>query len=605
MLYDLSIEDEEHGIALNIFRPLADMPDVSSTDIVVLTSVKVQRWRADPLSLLTHTSTSILVYSAPKIPKPPMSAETALKPSRKRDRHKPTAPENLYVSHFYHKIDKYAFPDEEEFRARTERSLNVKNKFSLLKDVQDGNFYDLIAQVARDPGGTYDIVTLYVSDYTENPNFHPQVWDGAKELGAGDGDAFGYTSGTAPATKEWVGPYGKMSIQITCYEPHASFIRDTVSAGQWVLLRNVQIKYGRNFKHLEGFLREDRGSVNTRINIQILETDDPDTVDPRLKEAIRRYRDYTKKKKQQIRELKSAQAAGLKRKASRAGEREPTTTKERRKASRAAEREEKEKRIEQEMRARLNERITCESHDTLFVTVGQVLEPTCYDTTIDGQSTALVMPFNCAKYMTRARVVDFFPSALEDFACSYKQTDFEVLSDYESNTDLNSSEDDEEDTCTARRVWEWRFALQLEDPAPPTGTAKSKSGPQPRLWVLVDNHEAQNLTGLDATDLHRNPDTLNTLRERMTTLWGNLEELKARNAEARRQKEDAARKQAGKARRGPEKPPLDDSDAEEGAGEEAVSNLPFGCCIQQYGVYDKEKATWVRCYGLFGTKIRA
>ncbi|KAL2258545.1 hypothetical protein VTK26DRAFT_8111 [Humicola hyalothermophila] len=613
MLYDLSIEDEDNGIEFNIFRPAANMPDVGAADIIVLTNVKVQRYRGGPLSLIANRSSSILVYSAAKIPRPPASAQDALKPPRGPDKHVPTAQENLYVSHLYHKINKYSFPGEEEFKARTERSLNIRNKFSLLKDVQEGRFYDLIAQVAKDPGGQYDIMTLYVSDYTENPNFHDQTEDGLKELGAVDGDPFGYTTG-ATASKKWVGPYGKMSIQITCFEPHASFIRDQVSAGQWVSLRNVQIKYGRDYKYLEGFLREDRDLNRTRINVEILETDDPESVDPRLKEAIRRYRDYKKKEKQRIKDLQSARAAGQKRRASGPGD--TGSSKQRRKAIRAAERKEQEKgvgRVEAEIGASLNDQIIYERHNVPYSTIESILEPTRHQTTIDERSATLIMPFVCAKYLCRARVVDFYPPALEDFARGRKPSPLDVLSDNESDPDCFSSSASDGDTSSDNLTWEWRFALQLEDPAaPPSTTTRttSTSRPRPRLWAFVDDIAAQCLTGLNATDLRRDAETLDALRERMSILWGNLEECKAQSSSRKRKKEGTMRGQTSAQRVLKQRPP--DSSDEEGddGGTEAwaVSNQPFGCCIQQYGIYDKNKKDgpgWVRCFGLFGTKIRA
>ena len=609
-LYDLSIEDASAGISINIFRPEADMPHVTAADIVVLTNVKVQRYRADPLSLIANWSTSVRVYSTSKIPRPPKSAEMALVPATsKRDSHTPSAQEHFYVSYLYHKIDKDDIPDEESFTERAARSLNVKDKFSLLQDVQDGRFCDLIAQVAREPHALmYDMVTLYVSDYTENASFHPQIWEGLNESDSGGGDQYGYTSGSiGMPKKEWVGPYGKMSIQITCYEPHASIIRSEVSAGQWVALRNIQIKYGHDGRYLEGFLRGDRNSVSTRL--EILGTHDRETIDPRLKDAIRRFRDYSKKKKSQIEDIKSAHVAGQKRRASGSADEEKRSlnSKTRRMLNRAAQdQKEEEQRINKELRLSLNDQITCEVHSAPFSTIESILESVLYKTTVGGHNTALALPFVCAKYRVHARVVNFYPPALEDFACGRKQTDFDMLSD---NEDDGSSDDDDEEAPGTEHIWEWRFALQLEDPTPPSN--KKSPAPRQRVWVFVDNNEAQCLTGLDASDLRRDPNKLATLRQRMFILWGELEEHKAMAIERKREKDEAAKKDKGKGKqRQPrfEKPPLESSDVEDdgGDGEQTVSNKPFCCCIRQYGVFDKnneEGREWVRCYGMFGTKI--
>jgi hypothetical protein len=597
------------------------MPNVTLGDVLIITTAKVQKYHGPP-SLITNARTSIRVYVASKIPKPPKSARIALVAGPKRDSHAPTAAEEAYVSHIHHAIDKYRLPDEHEFQQRAAQSLNVKRKFSLLKDVKEGGFYDLVVQVARDPYAGVDCVTLYVSDYTENPHFHPQVWQGFIEAVSEGGDPYGYTSGSvALPKKDWVGPYGKMSIQLTCFEPHATYIRDEVRAGQWVALRNVQIKHGRDGQFLEGFMREERNVSNTRINVQILEAKDGD-VDADFKEAVRRWRDYDKKKKKQI---KAAQAAGLKRKASLPSEQEqrPLNTSERRKRRRAQQKEkeraapeqqeEEAELANQDLRLCLNDHITCETHNTPYSTIASILEHPVHESTVNNETTAIIMPFTCAKYRALARVVDFFPPALEDFSCSRKVTDLKelMLSDNEGDSSCPSSSDDE-DGPGAGNVWEWRFALQLEDPGPSIGIDKHNGTSPPRVWVFVDNSEAQCLTGLDATDLRQDARTLAQLRERMFTLWGNLEELKAQTAEKEKQGKQRKPGPGKKTNQGLEMPPLQSSPAADGdesrVEKNTVSNKPFACCIKQYGVFEKESGQvgkWVRCFGLFGTKICA
>jgi hypothetical protein len=618
-LCDLSTQDEDYGVPLSIFRPEADMPQVDLGDVLVITTAKVQKYHGPP-SLITNVRTSIRVYAASKIPRPPKSVRIALASGPKRDSHAPTTAEEAYVSHIHHAIDKYSLPDEHQFQQKAAQSLNVKRKFSLLKDVKEGGFYDLVVQVAKDPYAGPDLVTLYVSDYTENPHFHPQIWQGFTDMAPEGGDPYGYTSGSAnQPTKDWVGPYGKMSIQLSCFEPHGTYILDEVRAGQWVSLRNVQIKYGRDGQFLEGFMRGERNVDNTRINVQTLEADDGD-VDPDFKEAVRRWRDYDKKKKKQI---KAAQAAGLKRKASLPSEQEqrPLNTSERRKRRRAQQKEKEKAAPEQkeeaelanqDLRLCLNSHITCETHNTPYSTIASILEHPVHESTVNDETTAITMPFTCAKYRAQVRVVDFFPSALEDFACR-KVADLKemVLSDHEDDSSCPSSSDDE-DGPGAGHVWEWRFALQLEDPAPPTNTHNDAASPRPRVWVFVDNSEAQCLTGLDATDLRRDPRTLAQLRERMFNLWGNLEEHKARAAEKETQSKQRKPGPGEKANQRLRMPPLQSSPAEDGGEsrveQDPVSNKPFACCIKQYGVYEKESGKagkWVRCFGLFGTKICA
>ncbi|EAQ90747.1 hypothetical protein CHGG_02682 [Chaetomium globosum CBS 148.51] len=517
-LYDLSIEDENNGLEFVIFRPEACMPQVDVGDVVLVTAAKVQKYQSNPFSLITNHATSIRVYKASKIPKHPQSAKIALEPASKRDGHVPSPEETAYVSHIHHKIDKCFLPEETKFQARAAQSLNTRRKFGLLEDVEAGKFYDLIVHVAREPYAGFDLATLYVSDYTENTHFHPKAWEGLSELASGV-DPYGYTTGGANIPREdWIGPYGKKSLQVTCFEPHASYIRDEVKAGQWVSLRNVQIKYGRDGQFLEGFMRG-----NPTINVYVLDTGDPDTIDPNLKGGAppmpRLPQDEeTADQGGQIRPNSGTEAKGL--------------------------------------------------------------------------------PLR--QFKASARVVDFFPASLEDFAYGRRQTEYDVLSDNEEDSEGPSSSDDEE-TSRSQRVWEWRFALQLEDPTP-SDHAKG-APPPPRLWVLVDNLEAQCLTGLDAADLRQDTDTLNKLRKRMFTLWGNLEELKTQAA-GRKQMEQETEdgnhhrfRGAGKSQPRLPKPPLQSSHPEiEGEGDgKAVSNIPFTCCIKQYGVYEgkEREGRWI------------
>ncbi|KAK3403231.1 hypothetical protein B0T20DRAFT_400389 [Sordaria brevicollis] len=663
-LSDLSIEDEPAGVELVIFRPEARMPEVGAGDVIVVLSAKVQRFKSNPKSLITSKGTTICVYKAAKIPLYPASAQAALLPPKQGESHKQLKEEiHQYVSYCYHVIDKYDIPDEAEYQQRVTVSLNVKDKFSLLKDVTDGKFYDLIGQVAKDPyTDETGRVTLYLSDYTENDLFFHYTWEGVRDLAsAKPTDAYpendSYNSGSQNH-HPWVGPYGKRTIQISCYDAHADFIREAgVGAGTWLSLRNVQIKFGRNGAHLEGFLREERNASARKVNVEILDIVAPhpsisnERVDPRLKEAVRRWRDYSQEKKTQIKAVKAAQEAGAKRKASIASddvlENQPPskklTAKERRKLRRAG--LEKKAAEEQEKAALgLNELVTCEAHQKPVSTLASILEPVMYETLVDNQPVKIPLPFTNAKYNARVRVVDFYPRKLEDFAYGRKRTEFDILSD---NDDSGEEEDESDndnpgstmDTTAAssydeendNRTWEWRFALLLEDASTPRSSSPAtgaKAKPGARLWAMVNNTEAQCLTGLDAVNLRRDPHTLATLKERMFTLWGNLEELKAAKARAAaaKKKERAERDGAMKLNKGKRipldklKPPLEDSDNEEQhhdeVKEEETSNKPFSCCLKQYGVRVgseedhglpktdmNARGGWVRVFGLFGTKI--
>lgn len=95
------------------------------------------------------------------------------------------------------------------------------------------------------------------------------------------------------------------------------------------------------------------------------------------------------------------------------------------------------------------------------------------------------------------RVVDFAPWRLQDFAKWRKKTDYDALSDYSGN-DLDSEDDSNTGTLDLYRgekLWEWRFALQLEEVNP-----EQPDKEPARLWAMVDNIEGQHLTNLNACE---------------------------------------------------------------------------------------------------------
>ena len=87
---------------------------------------------------------------------------------------------------------------------------------------------------------------------------------------------------------------------------------------------------------------------------------------------------------------------------------------------------------------------------------------------------------------------------MEDFAVWRKVQECEILSDDGQGSESDSDEAMEGtlNMYAGRKIWEWRFALQVEDASQP---ASKKAKPE-RMWVVVDNFEAQALLGLDAIE---------------------------------------------------------------------------------------------------------
>ncbi|RXG42744.1 hypothetical protein VDGE_08326 [Verticillium dahliae] len=555
------------------------MPRVGAGDVIIMQSAKLQRYKGD-LSLVTHHRTCLHVYQASLIPQYPQSANSALKPDPKNPTSKPLLHAEAFVSWLYHSINKSSVPSEAQFRERAEQSLNLKDKFSRLEHVREGKFYDLVVQVVREPYDLVDKATVWITDYTENETFFPMT------AGCEESDPYNYTpakttNASQSSTSAFQGPYGKRCA--------------------YVRLKNIQIKYGHNGQYLEGFLRQDREASLFKVQIEVLETTDAENTDVHLKELIRRKRDYFKGRKKDIK-LASAGATGSqKRSVAEESGGQKMNARKRRALQRAA--------ISSNVSpdgdnaqgpvADLNGYVRCANEDQPASNIKSLIKRVHYSMTSHGTAMDIQLPFTCLKYRVNARVIDFHPPRLLDFA----------YMDEEDNGGLNSSE----------VVWEWRFALSLQEASAP---GQQKDGTPETVWVFVDNGEAEHLTGLTACDLRKHPDTLSQLRERLFTLWGNLEELKSKQTAKPKAKKPPPKPNNG--------PPPDSSDeeavkkrreADTTAGDAhgspnpglAPQNRPFSCCVRQYGVRvpeeDPQKANagegkrWERAYGLFGTKV--
>ena len=501
-IYDKSTEETGNLLAVNIFRPREQMPEPFAGDVFVAFSIKVQCYSGE-ISLISNRTTSIHIYSKDEIPRPPDSAQKAMKPIEGQKGKMPGESENLYVSWFYHSTDKTTLPSMDEYQEQVQKSANVRDKFSLLRDARDAGFYDIIVQVTQDPYDSVDRLTLWVTDYTENDRFFHHKLDPSGLDHGVDGDPYGYTTKHRVTTaKSWPGPFGKRSLQVTCYDPHATFIRAVagVKGGDWIKLRNVQVKYGRNGNNLEGFLREDQRYPD-HIGVEVLDTNhqNDDTVDRlRLKDAVRRHRDYDNAAKKQLKELAASRRGnGAKRK--------PEATlnsKQRRKLRRFQ--QDKVEREQVESKAKmlgLNDLIKCESENQDPFPLSQILEGTEIKLRCgrDEEARSTLLPFDNVKFRANVRVVDFCPRKLEDFATWRRQSEFDLLSDNGMSSGPESDTDSNEGTLdrfAGQKVWEWRFALELEEVDP----KRNKNEKAPRIWALVNNTEAQQLTKLDAVE---------------------------------------------------------------------------------------------------------
>ncbi|KAK0392408.1 hypothetical protein NLU13_1903 [Sarocladium strictum] len=619
-IYDLSMQyDAELKLLYSVFHKNQQMlSGIQCGDVIVLLHAKVQSY-GSCLSLLHNFQTSVFLFAADKMPSLPGDPTPALRSTLLTPRRPLSGAHLKYVPAFFHTVDKERLPTEEEFNAIKVQSTAVKEKFTELKDVRDMLFCDIKVNIVKEPYDSGDKITLWVSDFTENQNFFNHSFDplASTESIGQDGDVFGYldkyTPGTVCSASSWTGPYGQRSLQVTCWGYHADAIRSQkLGVGAWVHIKNVQIKFGHNGGNLEGFLREDH-NARERVRIHPLDPrGNAQGLDPHLKEALRRKRNYEKAKKNDLKAVAEAALAGQKRRASVAmgldgqdtAKRKPNRKQKRAELAKA--RKQQEAAEVQSLggddcthAANLNPAVKYENHDVPTSSVEQITADKWLELEIDGEQVNARAPFVNTSYRGNFRVVDFKPDRLEKFSWPVKGNDeFAALSDNEESGSESSGEDSGPDDEEGRS-YEWRFALKLEDAEGPEQERKS-------FWALVDNKSAQYLTNLDASDLTRDASARERLRETMFLLWGNLEEQKR----AKLEKQDAA---AARARDG--LPPQSSPDAPEDTAVQplAISNRPFGCCISEYGVQveeaDDSKADaglgyrWRRIFRLERTRI--
>jgi len=621
--FDKSTEHEGGAtVTINVFQKKEYMPEINAGDVIIIYSTKIQDWGGP--SLLSNHGTAAFIYAASRIPKPPANAEPAMSPAfaGKNARLKPADTEHAYVSWLYHNVERWLIPAPDEFRVQVERAMVSTDKFKLFKDLKDHMFCNAIVQVIMKPWVEGDRATLWVTDYTSNEAFKRFTHEARPDSDPSDGDPYGYIK---TSQQDWPGPYGQRAMQVSAWGYHATAIGANVRQKSWLMLRNLQIKFGSNGLYLEGFLREERNSFDRKLGVEVLETNE--AADSRLREALQRGLHCEKMKRKQSREQgidTASQPVTSQKKHSHEQPQGESRKQKRQKMYAKVQQQEAEKqaaekkRLEEEKEGqakqqqaeasmRLNKSVKCQSIDRPATSLATLLKPLTRNMGVEGEQILVTLPFVNSKHRVIVRVVDFVPKNLQDFAHWRQMSEFDILSDYsgiDSDSDVDMNTGDLE-AYRGEKKWEWRFALQLEEVNLDSGENESS-----RLWAVVDNIEGQQLTNLNACDLRANEEQFSQLKEQMFRLWGNLEEIKSVKAQ-----NNIARRRRINAGKPPDSSPAraHSGDDETKTGSPKLSNTPFSCCIRQYGVTVEEndptkadagpERRWQRLFGIFGTRI--
>ncbi|KAL8999833.1 MAG: hypothetical protein Q9169_001373 [Polycauliona sp. 2 TL-2023] len=606
----------DEGFLIRYFKPSeAELPQVANGDVVILQRIKISQWSGMLVGISTW-STLWTVCPATSIPAavptgrihlqcnpgkgagPPTEEQlrSAIELCNSRDRTTSnTGPPNIDTPSMN---STQTAATDASIASVPSSIVGRRDKFTLLKDISANMFCDLVGQVVKTYPGN-GVAELYITDYTSNNLLFNYGW------GHDDDDQ-------DSIRPKWPGPLGKHTLAVSLFPPHSYYATSNVEESQYVFLRNTRIKYCQDSR-LEGCLHTDKRYPD-RVDITIIK----DKNDTRIKDLLRRKLEYGKRFSDQ-KDAFISMSEGQKRKQTE----EPKLSKNQLKKQRKRAKQEEEARKKQQPTAsNSDEEVDKENSDPYQIVItpniknknhqlGQHSTPTMSPppkklhtksttlneniracnpeiptrsltsvlsreelTTPEGLTT--ILPFHNVKSRAAVRVVDFYPRNIADFAVRKKAaSEYDVLSDYEGDSDSSSDEDveklppdtDDEDNVKKddrdaqsdanddgdeeKSEWEWRFALILEDASAPS----NPKTPNERMTLYVGGADAEFLLKIDACNLRRKSLRLAALGEKLFLLWGDLEEKMNAAIEGR----------AGEVARG-------------------VRSMPFVCCIKEYGV---------------------
>ncbi|KAL4912276.1 hypothetical protein BDW62DRAFT_26097 [Aspergillus aurantiobrunneus] len=512
------------GLKVRYFKEMETMlPPVREGDVVLLRGLYVKVIESAPQGVASQArDIPWAIFRPDRDPTSPLSALTGPLPFEPTYQEKTCASSLLEATPTSLHSAAVFKPDFAQISASGSTST-TQQKFSLLKDIAGRQFVDLIGEICKIHHNDSEKATLYLTDYTENDDLFCYASDNDDGPSYGrEGDEYGYIK---PTKKRWNGPSGRMTIQITLWEPHASSLRSMFSETEIVRLKNVRMKKSRvEGGPLEGVIHTNRDNQYT-ANVFPVDLGN----DPRVQQLLLRKEEYWK-----------AHPKSQKRKSDE--DAEPSSKKSNTKKKKVKTKQQKESgqtTLGINKRSVVNENIKPRVPASV---PSQPLEDIISNPSHNNPSPSGIeyrLPFQNLCYLTTVRVVDFYPPLLEDFA---------VLQEHAS-----LAYNEQRDPATSRTIskWEWRFCLLVESISPATSRQ-----PKERVKLFVSNSEAEHLLNMVAKNLRQSSGKLNQLREKLFLLWGDLEERK------KKAMEDG-------------KNPLDLG---------PVSSVPFNCCIMEYGI---------------------
>ncbi|CAI7632169.1 unnamed protein product [Penicillium glandicola] len=463
------------------------LPIVKLKDVVLLRNIRVTTYQNKPTGVVSQQSNvSWVIFrpepslsSNPFITSGPIPFEPSLKEMDQAqsllDR---TSAERIVVQPSTSRSEP-AFQQSSHVQAHSQAQKSGGLPYITIQSAKVHRLCQLFGQVVN--LNTYDSekCLLYLTDFTENEELVNYKKPGDDDESGPEGDRFNYVQ----KTKNWPGPWGKLTIQVTLWEPHATYAREHLKPGDMALLTYARIKEGRG--GLEAAVHEDR-RFPEKIHIRKVNSGD----DERVQEVMNRRAEYWKIHGEPKADTKKAKKRNKKVE-----------------QKKEAQKEEGQLTMQAASRIKLNQHVKTKNYTVPILPLEKILLAETHKNNAPG-GVVYQLPFQNVNYHSQVRVVDFFPPNIEDFAV--QTTSAPLFSNHKGATE-------------PKLGWEWRFCLLVEG-------AEPKPSKQARevMKLYVCGQDGDFLLDDDAFNLRENPRRLEAIKEKLFLLWGNLEEEKSK-----------------------------------------------------------------------------
>jgi len=270
------INPSGHDLNIKSFKRTPDQlpQSICVGDVVLIRQIQITTFNDKPdcVSKANQFHHQIVVFPAQGIPIPdladPVLGGGQIPHNRYPDRSQtPTREEQLYAIHLRHSpagADLVASrpadpPKQPDFS--TNIHPRSRQRFRLIEKLKENEFCEVAGEVVKVFATRDGPVELYITDYTEHPFLfdHSPPGDDSHRAAQFDqnADRFGLLSKTDHESKQWRGPVGKLTLQVTLKSPHADYaVHVKIREGDFVYISNLRPKLSP-YNYLEGTVWRD------------------------------------------------------------------------------------------------------------------------------------------------------------------------------------------------------------------------------------------------------------------------------------------------------------------------------------------------------------